>query len=83
MRHNICTILLLACSILYSEEEKKLYGWINADEVGVRDGMVALDTCRGMAYLPLLEYDSQNNRYLVECLNIAGEVYPEPLKEDR
>jgi hypothetical protein len=53
------------------------------DGEGVRlEGNIAfIETNRGITGLKVLQYDAENDRYLVECISMDGErYYPKPEK---
>lgn len=53
-------------------------GWIERKNVNVSEDGITIATNKGVVPLNVIEYDKQNDRYLVECINMQGDIYPTP-----
>lgn len=53
-------------------------GWLDHKDVNVSENGVTIATNKGVVPLNVIEYDEENDRYLVECINFGGDIYPTP-----
>ncbi len=83
MNHRLIILpLLFAISSIFankpSDDQEPPIGWIDAKDAHVEGNVALLDTNKGVAFLKVLQFDEENDRYLVECINAGGEIYPMP-----
>ncbi len=72
----IANALLIANCYL----DDKPCGWLSGTQVHVDKDGVYIDTNKGKIKMNVIEYDYENNRYLVECIFEGGEFpYPQPI----
>lgn len=53
-------------------------GWIDHREVHNINGNFSIHTNLGQVEIHVLEYDEENKRYLVECIEYEDHFYPAP-----
>lgn len=53
-------------------------GWLDRKDVNVSEDGITIATNKGIVPLNVIEYDDQNDRYLVECINFEDRIYPTP-----
>lgn len=64
----IITISTILSNSLGADEDHNKYclEWVNADEAAVAEDGIYIDSNKGPMWLKVVEYDRENDRYLVE-----------------
>jgi len=51
-------------------EQYIVYKWFEAADVTIRDDEAYIDSNKGLARVTVIEYDSENDRYLIEISDL-------------
>jgi len=81
MNHRLIILpILLAISNIFadktSDDQEPLVEWIDAKDAHVEGNVAFLDTNKGVVFLKVLQFDEENDRYLVECIHAGAEICP-------
>lgn len=60
------TILLLFCTSLWAEDPSPEYEWIDGTDLSIEGGEAHFETDECILKIKVIEYDEENNSYLIE-----------------